>query len=93
MFKKIIRKMLIAEKKNYDDIELYILDRRADLNLSVDMFRIHFRNDNCERYMADARRIGAIADDIDEYLVDLRNSAKRINAYRKLLGLKKMKEA
>lgn len=92
MIKKFIEKLLVDEQKRFEDIRVYIDDSRIELSFINDKYKNDFERDDFEAFKKDLDRMGAIADDIDEYLVDLRNSKKRIDTYRKLLGLGKEKD-
>ena len=92
MIKKFIEKLLVDEQKRFNDIRVYIDNSRIELSFINDKYKNDFEKDDFEAFKMDLDRMGAIADDIDEYLVDLRNSKKRIDTYRKLLGLGKEKD-
>lgn len=92
MIKKFIEKLLVDEQKRFKDIQVYIDDSRIELSFINDKYKNDFERDDFMSFKRDLDRMGAIADDIDEYLVDLRNSKKRIDTYRKLLGLGKEKD-
>lgn len=87
MIKKFIEKLLVDEQKRFEDIRVYMDDSRIELSFINDKYKNDF-----ESFKKDVHRMDAIVDDIDEYLVDLRNSKKRIDTYRKLLGLGKEKD-
>lgn len=94
MIKKFIEKLLINEQKRFEDIRVYIEDTRTELNFLNDRYRRDFKSDDFCSFKKDLEHMNALADDINEYLVDLRNSKKRIDTYQKLLGLfKKENEA
>ena len=94
MIKKFIEKLLIDEQKRFEDIRVYIEDTRTELNFLNDRYRRDFKNDDFVSFKKDLEHMNALADDINEYIIDLRNSKKRIDIYRKLLGLfKKENEA
>lgn len=92
MIKKFIEKLLVDEQKRFEDIRVYIDDSRIELSFINDKYKNDFERDDFESFKKDIHRMDAIVDDIDEYLVDLRNSKKRIDTYRKLLGLGKEKD-
>ncbi len=92
MIKKFIEKLLVDEQKRFDDIRVYIDDSRIELSFINDKYKNDFERDDFESFKKDVHRMDAIVDDIDEYLVDLRNSKKRIDTYKKLLGLGKEKD-
>ena len=87
MIRQFIEKVLVNEQKRFDDIRVYIEDSRIELSFINDKYKNDFERDDFESFKKDVHRIGAIVDDIDEYLVDLRNSKKRIDKIQKLLGL------
>lgn len=93
MIKKFIEKLLINEQKRFEDIRVYIQDTRTELNFLNDRYGRDFKNDDFVSFRKDLEHMNALADDINEYLVDLKNSKKRIDTYQKLLGLFKENEA
>ena len=93
MIKKFIEKLLINEQKRFKDILVYIQDTRTELNFLNDRYGRDFKSDDFVSFKKDLEHMNALADDINEYLVDLKNSKKRIDTYRKLLGLFKENEA
>lgn len=92
MIRKFIEKLLINEQKRFEDIRVYIDDSRIELSFINDKYKKDFERDDFESFKRDVHRMDAIVDDIDEYLIDLRNSKKRIDKIQKLLGLFKEKD-
>ena len=92
IIKQVIEKVLINEQERAVDYRDYIENSKIELGIINDKYISDFEKDDFASVKRDLDRMGALADDIDEYTVDLRNSKKRIDKIQKLLGLFKEKD-